>query len=747
MNKKRFIITFLIVTTIFLIGLFIRLDYIRLAGIPISEKEFYRDQNGLPYMYDCDSYYNYRLTKNFLDHGYLGDTKINDIEWDMHSYYPPGVPMEYPPLIVYVAAYVYRFINLFANVALIKVCFWIPMFIGPLAGIIAYFFTGRFINRWGAAIAGILTVTSPFYAMRTTPGFFDTDMFILIFTLSIIWLYIEAIQSNSIKKLIIFAGSSAFLLFIFSLAWAGWYYLFYLVFVFSIGYLVYCKLKKYNIKNIGFTIITFTVSFFLVSITTGFSNIYKIIYEPFVIIKMSVESPWSPWPDVYSLVSELKTSSILAVLSISSLAFFIGIIGIIYMLRILINHKLKKRFSKITWFFYSFLFAWVLTSVFITIVGGVRFILLIIPPLAVSAGIMVGILIEYPKLIEDSEKNDFFKRRKNLINIISVSILLIVIIFSIYPSYKLISNMTPIVNDDLWDVSEWIKNNTKKGTVVISDWAYGHLFAAIAERPVTFDGRMGYVETLSIRKNNPAFEYGVKSPGISREYWISRALSTSNEELSYGILNMLATSGDNAYLALEDYAGSTAKSVEILNSILGSDKKTAIDILRNNYYLTEEQTKNIINLTHPDRTTPFILVTTDKTRDKVKDKAHFIFNFGEWDFYKNSGQDYLYSIESYNIENDILKSDNGIEMNMKTWDIEWDGESPYCVEVIAEDKSEKRYIDSNSNFCVIILSDDKKAVVIDKNFENSIFVKLFLKKSNTNHLKSIYKNQSMVLWE
>jgi len=462
---------------------------------------------------------------------------------------------------------------------------------------------------------------------------------------------------------------------------------------------------------------------------------------------MSVESPWSPWPDVYSLVSELKTSSILAVLSISSLAFFIGIIGIIYMLRILINHKLKKRFSKITWFFYSFLFAWVLTSVFITIVGGVRFILLIIPPLAVSAGIMVGILIEYPKLIEDSEKNDFFKRRKNLINIISVSILLIVIIFSIYPSYKLISNMTPIVNDDLWDVSEWIKNNTKKGTVVISDWAYGHLFAAIAERPVTFDGRMGYVETLSIRKNNPAFEYGVKSPGISREYWISRALSTSNEELSYGILNMLATSGDNAYLALEDYAGSTAKSVEILNSILGSDKKTAIDILRNNYYLTEEQTKNIINLTHPDRTTPFILVTTDKTRDKVKDKAHFIFNFGEWDFYKNSGQDYLYSIESYNIENDILKSDNGIEMNMKTWDIEWDGESPYCVEVIAEDKSEKRYIDSNSNFCVIILSDDKKAVVIDKNFENSIFVKLFLKKSNTNHLKSIYKNQSMVLWE
>lgn len=743
MNKKQLLITFLIAVTIFLIGFFIRLDYIRLPGVPISHKEFYQDQHGLPYMYELDSYYHYRLTKNFLDHGYLGDTKINDIEWDMHSYYPPGVPMEYPPLIVYVAGYVYRFINLFTNIPLIKVCFWIPVFVGPLAGIIAYFFTGRFINQCGAVIAGILIVTSPLYVARTIPGFFDTDMFILVFSLSIIWLYIEAIKSKNIKKQIIFAGSSAFLMFVFSLAWSGWYYLFYLVFMFSIGYSIYSKIKKNNIKNIDCAIITFTISFLLVSITTGFLNIYKIIYEPFIIIKMLGEGPWSPWPNVYSIVSELQKSSILIMLRILGLASFIGIIGIIWMIRVLTNYELKKRFSKITWFFYSFLFTWALTSVFITIIGGDRFALLLITPLAVSAGIMIGILIEYPKLLKDSGKYDIFKRRKNLIKIISVSILLLVIISSVYDVHKVISNITPGANDDLWDVSEWIKNNTKKETVIISNWSYGHLFAAIAEHPVTFDGRMGYVETLSIRKNNPAFKYGVKSPGISREYWINRALSTSNEELSYGILSMLATTGDNAYLVLEDYVESTAKSVEILNNILGTDKKTAIDILTYNYYLTKEQTKNIINLTHPDAKTPFMLVTTDE----IRDNACFIFNFGEWDFYKNSGQDYLYLIESYNIENDVLKSNNDIKMNMKTWDIEWDGKLPYCVELVTEDKFEKRYIDSNSNFCVIILVDDKKAIVIDKNFENSIFVKLFLKKSDTNYLKSIYKNQSAIIWE
>ena len=134
--------------TIFLIGFFIRLDYIRLSGVPISDKEFYEDQNGLPYMYEFgDSYYHYRLTKNFLDHGYLGDTKINGREWDMHSYYPPGVPMDYPPLIVYIAAFVYKLINLFTSVPLITVCFWIPAFTGPLAGIVAYFFTRRCFIR------------------------------------------------------------------------------------------------------------------------------------------------------------------------------------------------------------------------------------------------------------------------------------------------------------------------------------------------------------------------------------------------------------------------------------------------------------------------------------------------------------------------------------------------------------------------------------------------------------------------
>jgi len=744
LKKKKLILTFLIVIFIFLIGFFVRLNYVRLSDIPVGDRDFYKDRSGIPYMVEFgDSYYHYRLTKNFIDHGYLGDTKINGIEWDSYSYYPPGVPMEYQPLIVYITAYAYKFVNLFSDVPLMEVCFWIPMFIGPLAGIIAYFFAGRFINQYGAIVAGIITATSPLYVFRTVPGFFDTDMFVLIFPLLIVWLYIEALQAEDMKRRIIFAVSSAILMFCFSLAWVGLFYLFYLILVFSISYLIYCKIKKKSIKNVSFVVIGFTLSFLLVSISKGLSYIYKIIFEPLILIKMLGSNPWSPWPDVYSTVSELQGSSLLTVVRMHGILFFVGLIGIIYMVRVLTSDRLKKHFNKITWQFFSFIFVWAITGVIITIIWGDRYILLSMPPINISAGIMVGIFMEYPETLKADEKSAVPDSRKKIMKFVSLTIMLIVIILPVYDAYQVTSKMTPSGNDDLWEASEWIKNNTDKETLIISNWSYGNFFTAIAERPVTLDGRLGYVETLYRRENDPAFEYGEKSPGVLREYWIDRALTTGDEKLSYNIFSMLSTSGDSPSLVLEEYTGSVAVSVEVLNNILGVDREAAIDILMNEYNLTEKQTETAIGLTHPDRTVPFVIVTADK----IRGMGSYILEFGEWDFIKNSGRYNSYSVSSYDMDNRVLTSDNGVEMDMEDGDIKLDGKLPYSLTFVTEDEFEKSYIDDNGNFCVFILEDDEKAVVIDKRFENSVFVKLFLENSGTDYLKPVYENQSVIVWE
>jgi asparagine N-glycosylation enzyme membrane subunit Stt3 len=745
MGKKQLGITFAIVIAIFLIGFFIRLDYIRLSNIPAGDKSFYEGQDGLPYMYEFgDSYYHYRLTKNFLEHGYPGDTIINGREWDTHSYYPPGVPMDYPPLIIYITAFIYKFVNLFARVPLLKVCFWLPVFIGPLAGVAAYFFTRRLTNQYGATAAGIFLVTSPLYAVRTVPGFFDTDMFIVIFPLLIIWFFIEAVQSRKRKMRIIFAGLSAFWMFVFSMTWSGWYYLFYIVFLFSIVYMICAKLKRNSIKDNGYVLLIFTAgSLLLTGVITGFSSILKLANEPAALIKMLGKSPWAPWPDVYSVVSELSRPSMREVTADIGLALFIGIIGIIWIFRVLINIEQKNRLlNKVTWFLYSFLISWTVLGFFLIFMGGDRFALLLLPPLAVSAGIMMGILAEYLGPPKDGGKSYISIKRIYLIRIIPIVILLFITASAVFSVHQIISKITPSANDDLWNASEWISNNTAKETVVISNWSKGHLLAAIADRPVTFDGRMGYMENLASRKNDTAFKYGIRSPSTSREYWIDRALTTSDEALSRGILNMLASTGDNACLTLEDYIGSTAKSAEILNNVLGVKKEIAMDILINKYYLSENQTDNILDFTHPDTPTPFVVVTTDE----IRDVAYFIFNFGEWDLSKDKGTEYTYSIADYDVTGDILSSVNGILMDIKTGDVKWAGKTPYCVELISKNSIEKRYVDSKSDFCVVVLTDYKKAVVIDKKFENSVFVKLFLEKSGTAYLKPVYQNQTAAVW-
>ena len=46
-----------------------------------------------------------------------------------------------------------------------------------------------------------------------------------------------------------------------------------------------------------------------------------------------------------------------------------------------------------------------------------------------------------------------------------------------------------------------------------------------------------------------------------------------------------------------------------------------------------------------------------------------------------------------------------------------------------------------------VLMDDKKTVVTDKNFENSLFTKLFLEKSGNNYLKLICESKSVAVWD
>ena len=743
MDKKLFT-TIAIVLLIFSIGLFLRVETTNLNSIPDSQKSFYQDQNGLPYMYELDSYYNYRLTENYLDHGYLGDAIIKGVDWDLHSYYPPGVPIDYPPLIVYLTAFIYKFIYLFGDVPLLVICFWLSAFIAPLAGIAAYFFVGRLTNQYGAVTAGILTVTIPYYFVRTVPGWFDTDMFNLLFPFLVVGFFFLALDSINKpgKRALIFSSLTVASMFLFALAWNGWQYLFYLIVIFWVGCILVTKLRGGMVKNHLYNLILFFAgTLILVGVFTGLINIFKLAYSPIELLNLSSGSAsWADWPNLYISVSELTKPSLESIVSRIGIALFAGLFGLVWTFRILLNDELSQKFLKrINWMSFWFLVLWTIAG-FVALNNGERFMIMLIPPLVVSTGIMIGICIEYMSLLKNSQKIHIFKRNPYILKVLSILIVILVVLPGIWAS-ETSFNLIPGTNDDIWAASVWINNNTSNNTVIIGDWNNGHLYTAIADRPVLEDGRMGYIETLPVRNFDDLFPYKDKSPSISRDYWINKAFATDNESLSIGIMHMLSTSGDQGYITLDMYVGNTSKTVDIMNNILGLDKESARNLLLNDYNLSSNQTDEVLKYTHPENLSPMVVVTNDK----MINVGHWIFTFGGWNFTGNSSNNYIYSSGTVNTTSDNLNSSNDVFMDFKTENLTWGNETPYFVEFIDNGTIVKRYVDPSSDFGVFII-DHKKAVVLDRQFENSIFTKLVIEKSNSTVFKPLFYSNKAVVW-
>lgn len=200
------------------------------------------------------------------------------------------------------------------------------------------------------------------------------------------------------------------------------------------------------------------------------------------------------------------------------LAFFGGILGFIWILRILINQNLKKKFlNRINWWFYLFLIIWAVTGL-LAITKGVRFILMVIPPFVISMGILVGIIVEYLNDAKVSRRWEILQKRKYLISVLSILLVIIIAIPAIISVYASCYSLVPGANDDMWVASQWINDSTNisNDTVIISSWSWGHLYTAIANRPVSLDGRMGYIETLPVRSYDNSYVYLEKSPSTSR---------------------------------------------------------------------------------------------------------------------------------------------------------------------------------------------------------------------------------------
>lgn len=219
---KTILKSVVIIAVLFLIVFALRAQSADIGGVPNEIKANYIDADGLPYFSEMDSYFNLRMTQDYMDHGYFGDTLVNGSGWDMHSYYPSGRDVgSYQPMIAYVTSFLYGIVNMFQDMSLKEVAFWTGAFISSFAVIPAYIFTRRITNDYGAIAATLIVALGPNYISHTFAGFFDTDMFNVTLPLFFILFFIEAVKSDKLVHRIIFAILSVVSIGIYSLSWTG----------------------------------------------------------------------------------------------------------------------------------------------------------------------------------------------------------------------------------------------------------------------------------------------------------------------------------------------------------------------------------------------------------------------------------------------------------------------------------------------------------------------------------------------
>ncbi len=683
---------FILMLLIFFTGFMLRVETAHLPGLNPEERAYLTDENGLPYMYELDSYYNYRVTMNYLKNGHPGDTIRNGIPWDLHSYYPPGRPAVYPPLIAWISVSLYRFLTIFTDITLYELCFWLPALIAPFAGIAMFFLIRRYSGDLAGFIGGILTVTSPLYFARTVPGFFDTDMFNCLLPVLAVFFFAEAVESDDLR-VIPFGVLYAISILIFSFTWTGWPFIFYVT---GASAIIYCLIfwRRVSLKKIVFPLL-------IAVILVGLFNWGQLLYA---LNPLNLQSPVAsagPWPDIYKSVSELEHPSPEVFVSAAGpLNLGFGVLGVLVIISIFLRDEMRRRHLKsFTPFIFILSIVWMLSTLAAYYMS-IRFGILAIPPLTFLSGVFLGVFFSYMNSAADN-----IPLRARYFTVLLISILIISV--AVFEASEI--SRLPFINDDFADAMEFLSDETTPGTVVVTEWSYGHYITAAANRPVLFDGGS---------QNTP------------RAYWVFRAFETDNESLSEGILTMLTSSGDIAVSLLEKRTGDTELTVRILNDILGVDRSSAARILSDKYGMGEEFSGKLLRYTHPGRG-KFTVLTTDG----MKYIGYWYLYYGSWNFASGNSRA-LYVVK------DVRKSD--IEGALRSG--LWMGKKPFRFIIRDGDSIRRIEVNGSGNFSVIFLRDDNLAVVTDRYHDESMFVRMVLLGEDTEHYRKIYRDGSVTVW-
>jgi dolichyl-phosphooligosaccharide-protein glycotransferase len=654
----------------------------------------YTGEDGKEYTYlgDLDSYFWLRYTRNILRHGNACDVVTEGQCRDMYVLAPVGQPASFNPAFHVFAIYgLYKFITVFnPNYPLAATSFLVPVIIGMLGVIPAFFIGRKFGGNVGGLFAAILISLHPLFLSRSIGS--DNDVWNVVVPLFVLWMAIEAYDAKTTKWRIVFSILTAFFVAFHSAAWEGWWFIYLIIFFAMIAVLVFRVLQDIARKNLkpwqdrkvldaAIILGVFYVATYIFLLFTSHADNYFVTPRYVVSASAGLDRAIvrDYWPNVFTTVAELNKSSFAdAVNSMGGKFFFLGALIGLLLLVLPRHHWQWKHYallgvgtlisiylvnaaavSKLTvlallalplaiiLLFYLFededtqlgaaiiVLAWFLATIFATY-SGVRFILLLIPAFGIAFAVLAGRVYELLSTYVAKEVSI----HRYIINTLIFILIALLLIQPIKAGQSTARGFIPSIDDAWWDTLVKINKESQPDAIINSWWDFGHWFKYVADRRVSADGT---------------------SQGTHVPRWLGLALVTPDERTSIGTLRMLDCGSDtgngpeanfSAYGKIITKVGDSITAERMVRDLVKLDKEPARQYLASRGFTPAEQT-SILNSTHCDAPEDFFITSGD-----MIGKAGVWAHFGSWDFEKAYIAQYSKNLPMQEAIDDLVKKFN-----------------------------------------------------------------------------------------
>ena len=635
------------------------------TGIQATSQYFksqMQNDEGHTYLLDIDSYVWYGLAKNYVKYGAPGDiTDENGVSYNSlrDGRFNPIVGFN---SISYLTAIIYKVWHFFSDKASLMVSAVLLQIIFMALAVIPGYLLGK---ELGGELAGFITgMYVAFHnsiLVRTIST--DNDIFNIFFPLMIAFCIVKTLKSEKKAKWI-WLGTAIFFMGLYPFFWKGYWfvYLFMALLLFSYGayLLVDAWRRKSDVKKamepflmtVIFYIGTALIKAFFNLISGTNTQFFKMFSE---VIKAPLISIWfveikevatvDIWPNVLTTVAELNSASIGTIIGT-----FDGFVFLAAGLTACVLAIHQKKLDKKDWllvigsffYFYFILARWekgkignVLFLIGLCVPLGIamlkswyekkeypvysgllivvwfagtlyasttslRFLALVGPIYALGWAVCIAKIGEFVGIWSEEQ---FHIKRVYVMSIIAAFALLMMVT-PIQDAKALATQQIPHYND-AWDNSLKAIREDTSDSIITSWWDFGHWFAAIGERRVTFDG------------GNQG----------NRIHWVGKVLLEDDEETSVGILKMLNCGQEYSYEALKKYnPRGKIDSITLLYTLSNKEREEAKQLLLDRE-LTEQQAEEVLNFTHCEFLPNYLIASEDMVQ-----KSGVWGHFGSWNF-------------------------------------------------------------------------------------------------------------------